>query len=164
MDEDAKSAILAAISARSQEPFSGKTLYYPAIDSVQIIYKGTPEHSPARELLVSLYTNFVASAFVTEKSDSVPKDFFHDLALSLLIQRPLSKTLEDALDEKKVTGASIQQALRGLEFAEEDLKDIRAQMARLVKESTRLKAKAQRALASSPFGNGRATPFLFDID
>jgi hypothetical protein len=33
----------------------------------------------------------------------------------------------------------------GLELAEEDLKDICAQMAKLVKESARLKAKAQRA-------------------
>jgi len=164
MDEDAKTAILAAISARSQEPFSDKSLYYPAIDSVQIIYEGTPDHSPARELLVSLYTNFITSAFITEKSDAVPKDFLYDLSISLLTQRPLSKTLKDALSEKKVTDASLQQALGDLELAKEDLKDIRADMAELVKENSRLKANAQRALVHSPFGNGRARSYAIDID
>jgi hypothetical protein len=38
MDENAKTAILAAITARSQEAFTDKILYYPAIDLIQIIY------------------------------------------------------------------------------------------------------------------------------
>jgi hypothetical protein len=54
MDDQAKAAVLAAISARSKEPFSDGELYYPAIDSVQIIYEGTLEDSSARKLLVEL--------------------------------------------------------------------------------------------------------------
>jgi hypothetical protein len=98
MDDQAKAAVLAAISARSKEPFSDGELYYPAIDSVQIIYEGTLEDSSARKLLVELYTNFVVCAFVTEKSEAVPKDFLQDLALSLLVNRPLPK-IEDLKEQ-----------------------------------------------------------------
>ncbi|KAH6010119.1 hypothetical protein HBI67_171860 [Parastagonospora nodorum] len=164
MDEDGKTAILAAISARSQEPFSDKILYYPAIDSVQIIYEGTPEHSPARKLLVTLYTNFVTFAFVTEKSDAVPKDFLHDLSLSLLTQRPLSKTLKDALDEEKATDTSLRLAMEGLGCAGEDVKHVRKQMAALLRENTQLKANAQRGLVHSPFGSSRAVSYATDSD
>jgi hypothetical protein len=164
VDEDGKTAILATISARSQEPVPDKILHYPAIDSLQIIYEGTPEHSPARELLVTLYTIFVTSAFVTSKSDVVPKDFLHDLSLSLLTQRPLSKTLKDALDEKKATDTSLRLTMEGLECADEDVKNIRKQMARLVKENTRLKASAQRGLVHSPLGSSHSMYYATDSD
>jgi hypothetical protein len=104
MDDQAKAAVLAAISARSKEPFSDGELYYPAIDSVQIIYEGTLEDSSARKLLVELYTNFVVCAFVTEKSEAVPKDFLQDLALSLLVNRPLPK-IEDLKEQINVQSA-----------------------------------------------------------
>jgi len=87
MDDAAKETVLAAILARSKELFHGD-LYYPAIDSIQIIYEGTLEGSPARQLMVDLYTNFVTSAFITEKADAVPKDFLKDLINSLLTKRP----------------------------------------------------------------------------
>jgi hypothetical protein len=91
MDDQAKEAILTSISARSTEPFSDGEVYYPAIDSIQIIYEGTPEDSLARKLLVDMYTQSVTGTLVTEKSEAVSKDFLHDLALSLLVNRPLIK-------------------------------------------------------------------------
>ncbi|KAF2827444.1 hypothetical protein CC86DRAFT_439935 [Ophiobolus disseminans] len=86
MDDTAKETILAAILARSKEAFKG-SLYYPAIDSIQIIYEGTREGSPARQLMVDLYTDFVTSSFVAEKAEAVPKEFLHDLFISLLTKR-----------------------------------------------------------------------------
>jgi hypothetical protein len=95
MDKNAKTAILTAITARSQEAFTDTVLYYPAIDSIQIIYEGNPEHSPARQLLVDFYTKFVSSAFVTVKSEAVPKGLLHDLRINLLTKRSLPKDLAD---------------------------------------------------------------------
>jgi hypothetical protein len=94
LNDQAKEAVLTAISARSTEPFSDGEVYYPAIDTVQIIHEGTPVDSPACKFLVDMYTQSVTGAFVVEKSEAIPKDFLHDLALSLLVNRPLMKDYE----------------------------------------------------------------------
>lgn len=55
--EKSKEVILAALVARAKESaLSNSTIYYPAIYTVQIIYEGTTEGSPACDLMVDLYT------------------------------------------------------------------------------------------------------------
>jgi hypothetical protein len=137
MDNHAKAVILTAISARSKEPYSDKILYYPAIDSIQIIYEGTPESSPARQLLVSLYTDFVTSAFVTETSEAVPKDFLYDLSISLLTKRPLCKDLEDAKGGLKA-------ALEKVENRNEQIKGHEKMLGTLRAENIQLKLDAKK--------------------
>jgi hypothetical protein len=88
MDAKSKEVVLAAMLARSKEPFVYNGLYYTGIDSVQVIYEGTQEDSPARRLLVQLFTDFGDAAFITEKADEIPKDFLYDLWVSVLGTRP----------------------------------------------------------------------------
>jgi FtsZ-binding cell division protein ZapB len=100
--EKSKEVILAALVARAKESaLSNSTIYYPAIYTVQIIYEGTTEGSPACDLMVDLYTEHVSFSFITDKSDTLPKDFLRDLSVSLLTKRPVKKEVEALKNEKK---------------------------------------------------------------
>jgi|TARA_R110002003_G_scaffold115_2_gene9933 hypothetical protein len=88
MDAKSKEVVLAAMLALSKESFVDNGPYYPGIDSVQVIYEGTREDSPARRLLVQLFTEFGDAAFITAKVDEIPKDFLYDLSVSVLGTRP----------------------------------------------------------------------------
>lgn len=101
MDDTAKKVVLAAMLARSKEPFSDKQLYYPALDCVQIVYEGTPEQSPARQLLVQLYTDFGNADFITEPAGAIPKDFLYDMSLSMLRNRVTLKEHNGARTERE---------------------------------------------------------------
>jgi len=151
MDEQAKAAVLAAISARSKEPFSDGNLYYPAIDSVQIIYEGTSEDSPARALLVEMYTESVTSAFVTDKSDAVPKDFLQDLALSLLVNRPLLKIHDKLKSEFESTKCQLLNTKRVLADTEEALRKAQPNNSSLFTASLPNSLTQHRNGSPSPF-------------
>ncbi|KAF2033227.1 hypothetical protein EK21DRAFT_86349 [Setomelanomma holmii] len=84
VDDESKKLILSAILARSKEPFSDEIVYYPALDSVQIIYEGTVEDSPARHLLVQLYANFGNAAFIETDVDGIPQEFLYHLSRYML--------------------------------------------------------------------------------
>lgn len=94
LDQTTKGIVLTAISARAEESCPDKSHDFPAIDSVQVIYEGTVEGSPARRLLVQLYTDFGDSTFLTAKAEVVPKDFIYELSLSMLGRRPLLRDHE----------------------------------------------------------------------
>lgn len=89
MDETTKVVALSGLKARAEEPDADRQLYCPAIDSVQIIYEGTPVDSPARQLIVQLYTNVGNGTLLDEDVDALPKDFLYDLSRNLLKVRPL---------------------------------------------------------------------------
>jgi hypothetical protein len=99
VDQTTKGIVLTAISARAEESCPDKLHDFPAIDSVQVIYEGTVEGSPARRLLVQLYTDFGDSTFLTAKAEVVPKDFIHELSLSMLGRRPLLRDHEKLLKQ-----------------------------------------------------------------
>jgi hypothetical protein len=99
VDQTTKGIVLTAISARAEESCLDKLHDFPAIDSVQVIYEGTVEGSPARRLLVQLYTDFGDSTFLTAKAEVVPKDFIHELSLSMLGRRPLLRDHEKLLKQ-----------------------------------------------------------------
>lgn len=91
MDEDTKNVVLAAILDKSKEVSVNGTLsytYYLDGTSIQIIYDRTPEGSPARRLLVDLYTTFGDETFKLAEFPDLPKDFFFDLAVNLMAKRP----------------------------------------------------------------------------
>lgn len=93
-DQITKGIVLTAISARAEEALPDKSHCFPAIDSIQVIYEGTIEGSPARHLLVQLYTDLGDFTFLTAKANVVPKDFLYDLSLSLLRCLPLLRDHE----------------------------------------------------------------------
>jgi hypothetical protein len=107
VDQTTKGIVLTAISARAEESCPDKSHDFPAIDSVQVIYEGTVqviyegtvEGSPARRLLVQLYTDFGDSTFLTVKAEVVPKDFIYELSLSMLGRRPLLRDHEKLLKQ-----------------------------------------------------------------
>lgn len=101
MDDTSKETVLAAMLARSKAPFSDEQIYCPALDCVQIIYEGTLEQSPSRQLLVQLYTELGNAEFITEKAEAIPKDFLYDLSLSMLRDRPTREKHNKALTERE---------------------------------------------------------------
>ncbi|KAF3049978.1 hypothetical protein E8E11_006562 [Didymella keratinophila] len=104
MDQITKGLALTAISARAKDHVEAafhKTYQFPALDCIQVIYKGTVKGNPARCLLAQLYTDFGDSTFLTAKADIVPKDFLYDLSLSMLGSRPLLRDHEKVLQEHK---------------------------------------------------------------
>lgn len=118
MDDTAKDAVWNAMAARSAEPFKDGKLYYPALDSIKIIYEGTPVDSLARKLMVTVYAASVTDTFTDEKSEAVPKDFLYDLSLSLLVERPLKKDFDNL--EREVAELKKQR-----EVATKELKSLR---------------------------------------
>lgn len=81
MDDTTKTIVLTAITARFEEALSRTGCFsYPKIDAVQTIYAGTPSNSPARQLLLQLYTDFgssdlLANANIVDEAPYVPRDF-----------------------------------------------------------------------------------------
>ncbi|KAJ8115592.1 hypothetical protein OPT61_g2802 [Boeremia exigua] len=104
IDEITKHIALTAISSCANEPTNEGIC--PELDTVRIIYDGTPPNSPARLLLIQLYTDFGdPSMFEHEGSghhrDCFPKDFLFDLSFSLLDNRALPELAERARIEKE---------------------------------------------------------------
>jgi len=97
MDDKTKDLVLAAIDARSKEPFANGNTYFPSTYCIQIIYCGTPEGSAARRLLVKFHTDF--NLLPATKPEDMPHDFLHDLALSLVAHRPLLQEFTSMKDE-----------------------------------------------------------------
>ena len=91
--------MLAAIDARSKEPFTDGTTHFPSTHCIRIVYDGTREGSAARRLLVKFYTDFNVQGLLGTKPEDVPHDFLHDLAISLMAHRPLLQEFNDLKDE-----------------------------------------------------------------
>lgn len=108
MDDKSKAVILDSLAACALKPRWDGRLYYPGIDAIQIIYEGTPEGSCARAWLVDVYTQHVSSSFLTEKPNTVPKDFLQDLSISLLTKRSLPKEVEVLKEEKEMLHIDVQ--------------------------------------------------------
>lgn len=65
--------VLAAVLARSKEPVDDHNIYYPTINSMQMmIYSSTIEQSLARALLARLYIDFGNAAIFSIKIDATP--------------------------------------------------------------------------------------------
>jgi hypothetical protein len=90
MDENTKETVHSAILARSKEAFSGdQKSRYPGPAPIRIIYEDPPEDSPARKLMVQLYTEIAYGSFLTQLPKEMPTDFFYDLSISLISKHPL---------------------------------------------------------------------------
>jgi hypothetical protein len=91
MDNETKDVVLAAILARSQEPYTDGKLYFPGVACLKALYNGTREGSPVRQLLVRFYTDNNVDKLCDTKPEDIPQDFLHEVSLSLLAHRPLLK-------------------------------------------------------------------------
>lgn len=93
IDQATKDIVVQAMTAKSNEASADGSRYFPGLNCIQIMYHGTPENSPARCLIVQLYTdNDLDISDAT--SDTIPKDFAIDLAVSLMKNRPIRRVHE----------------------------------------------------------------------
>jgi len=91
-DPAAKNATIEAILTASTEKDGKGQWYYPLRSSIKIIYDGTPAGSPGRRLMADLWTNFsIKTDYFAESAQSLPKEFWFDLALALRKDRPAGK-------------------------------------------------------------------------
>jgi hypothetical protein len=122
VDQATKKLVLDAIEAHAEVELPGvdgeASFCYPEMDSVRVIYAGSPSNSPCHQLLVRLYTDYATSDYLSIASPSlqnlgivpgvkdgpvthaivpepgqidledVSKDFLYDLSTSLLNLRP----------------------------------------------------------------------------
>jgi len=86
MDRDFKNAIADAyvLYARGTPP--GKR-YYPSNEEIRIIYDGTTEHAPIRQLLIDIWTCRGKSEWM-DGDTNLPKDFLIEVTKALLKARP----------------------------------------------------------------------------
>tara|TARA_R110002003_G_scaffold1389_7_gene22966 strand:+ start:462 stop:983 length:522 start_codon:yes stop_codon:yes gene_type:complete len=89
-DVAAKNAVINAILAVSWERASDGVTYSPGVLPIAIIYPGTPEGSLARELMADMWTS-VKTDYIVRHKESLPRDFFIDLALAHSKDRPTDK-------------------------------------------------------------------------
>lgn len=73
----------------------------PGVESIQVVYDGTTPGDPLRRVLVRLYTDFGDSSFLTEETDTIPKDLLFELSLSMMNTRPLLRNHERLIAENK---------------------------------------------------------------
>ncbi|KAF2501374.1 hypothetical protein BU16DRAFT_197075 [Lophium mytilinum] len=71
-------------------PKEGDMLYYPAPSSIRTFYSGTLASSPARRLLVDMFTNHTVGSWLKDRNlDEFPVEFIWDLAVCMGQFRPL---------------------------------------------------------------------------
>ncbi|KAI4664949.1 uncharacterized protein J4E79_003248 [Alternaria viburni] len=100
MDDSTKKNILAAIQKRCESPHFGHSLPEPS--AVRTIYDGTPESSPARRLMVDIFSQRAIKERIEHwTTENLPKDFLLDLSVNLIAQRPLPDDDNRGHDEGK---------------------------------------------------------------
>ncbi len=90
-DDQMKEKALAMIRDKTTELCNKGKVDCLDANCIEAIYDGTPAGSPARRLLVDLYTSCGDGACEIAKAADLPKDFFFDLAVELLAKRALPK-------------------------------------------------------------------------
>ncbi|EDU49261.1 BTB POZ domain containing protein [Pyrenophora tritici-repentis] len=85
MDDTTKTIVLDAMKAQIDDGPEEDHYCFPEPDAIRIIYKGTTESSPARELMVKFYTDYSCGEELEELADL--KEFHFDLARSLITKR-----------------------------------------------------------------------------
>lgn len=90
VDADFKDAVLDAFIDKSRSKATDGCNWYPAGSPVRHIYDNTQDNSPARRLLVDMYTAYGHSGWLTRHAspEDLTSEFLLDLAVSLLDKRP----------------------------------------------------------------------------
>lgn len=78
------------MTARSQEVLLLRQYhFFPKVNIIQTIYHRSTEGSPARKVIVKLYTQHINASILVAKSSVLTKDFLYKLSVSILGARPL---------------------------------------------------------------------------
>ncbi|CAA9965871.1 BTB/POZ domain containing protein [Pyrenophora teres f. maculata] len=86
MDDTTKTIVLNAIQAQIEDGPEKDHYCFPEPAAIRIIYKGTMESSPAREVMVKFYTDYSCGEELDELADL--NEFHYDLVRSLITKRP----------------------------------------------------------------------------
>ncbi|KAL6824003.1 hypothetical protein V8C40DRAFT_247034 [Trichoderma camerunense] len=88
-DTNFKDAVLDGILLKCRSNATDGQSWFPVGPAIRHIYDGTPESSPARRLLVDLYTYHGRGDWLTDwaSKDDLPKQFLLDLAVETLETR-----------------------------------------------------------------------------
>lgn len=89
-DTNFKNAVIDAIMDKTVSPLLDGRCWFPVGAVISCIYDNTLESSPARKLLVDVYTRKGMGAWLREWASvaDLPKEFLFDLAVSVLDRRP----------------------------------------------------------------------------
>lgn len=117
IDETAKTAALDALNARAAEINYARM---PNVETVCVLYNGTPDTSPARQWLANLFTTH-AEPVALAYNNPFPSDFLADLALSMASKRVKP-------DVFKKVERDLAQALVELELVKKDLGRVRDEL------------------------------------
>lgn len=107
MDTAFRNAVLKALLGASQnQPCVGK--HVPGQASVNILYKGSMEDSPARKLIVDLWVCYAGEAWMKALTTDLSHEFVLDFARALLLERckaandirPWKERIKDYLEKE----------------------------------------------------------------
>lgn len=96
-----ENAVLDAIIASTQTKDESSRKWFPIGAVVDTIYRGTPDTSLARKLMVDMHVYNGASDWITN-TEGNDVDFLIDLAAELLLTRPLPSSREPYLTATSV--------------------------------------------------------------
>lgn len=88
MDAKIQNAIIDAIIATMRDRCEKNTNFNPVAEAVAIVHEGTPISSPARRLVVKVWSDCALSSWITEwKDPRLPREFLEEVTLGLLEDR-----------------------------------------------------------------------------
>lgn len=91
LDIGFKNAVLNSIIRRVHTYLSDGWRYLPVHAAINIIYEGTPQHSPARRLMVDLHFFHAKSSWYRDHATEYHPEFLRDLLVKLLEGRHLTR-------------------------------------------------------------------------
>lgn len=81
-DTEAKNSTLRAILSLCADTMADGKRFNPDVRAINIVYAGTLKTSPARRLMVDLWTH-INTAYVEENGERLPKDFLVDVLIAI---------------------------------------------------------------------------------
>lgn len=86
LDDDFCNTVVSAITAKVDERHFEGT-FYPGTKAVGILYEGTGDGSPARKMMVQLYSDHAAEEWLGEQNEKDSEEFLADMCKELFRRR-----------------------------------------------------------------------------
>lgn len=97
-DVKAKNCVVQALMDSIYKKRTDNKWYIPLPPPINIIYKGNVKGSPARQLLLDVFTYSVKAEWLTEPTlDGYPGEFLQELAVNIVTKRPPEVTVSSHL-------------------------------------------------------------------
>ena len=81
--------------------------WYPVDSTVDIIYANTPTSSPARKLLVDMWSDRGHAGWITEFPSKLPREFLEDLTITVFNRRTRPEAIDRVVRLQDAGGSCV---------------------------------------------------------